>query len=150
MSLPSDPTTRLERLQALRAAIDAEIAHEIQARRRQAELQQRARQILAGPREPIRKRDEWSVRIIQCAAATFDTTYDEVVSDTRTRNVVNARHAAAWLMRRASRSYPEIAAALKQKDHTSAMHGAKRIDKDAELLAVATKIHREMTQGEAA
>lgn len=55
------------------------------------------------------------------------------------RSRTDARHIAAWLLRRAGYSYPEIAMSLGWRDHTSAMHAVARIaaarETDAALAA---------------
>lgn len=133
--------SRLEQLQNLRDRIDLEIE-------REKAFLQRANRLGAQVKIAVTTRNDWTSRVIASAAAHFGCSAHDVRSDGRTPDVVNARHVTAWLLRQEGRSYPQVGAAL-HKDHTSAMHGVKRVERDPALMAVAVTIRAELTDEEA-
>nr|MBA3782859.1 hypothetical protein [Nocardioides sp.] len=64
----------------------------------------------------------------------------DIIGAGRSREYVQARMVAAWLLRQTGRSYPEIGALL-GKDHTTAINACRRVDTDKTLMVHADVIH---------
>jgi len=78
------------------------------------------------------------------AAARFDVTVDQVFGSRRLREHVNARHVTWFMLRAMTRmSYPDIARHFsgerdsETKDHTTVMHGVKRVRNRPDLSMIA-------------
>lgn len=133
--------SRLDDLLQLRKEIDAEIDREraTQVRTRRLAVQAAA----------TMTRGNWTTRVFYAACEHFGVTPDRVLDGNRSQASVNARHVAMWLMRDAGRSYPEIGAQL-DMDHTTAINGVRRVDRDQQLLATAHLIRTALTGEDAA
>jgi len=70
--------------------------------------------------EPIRK---LLVRI----GKRFGVTPEEILDRTRLRNITQARHVVAWILRRRGLSLPEIGLLL-HRDHTSIMNAVRKVE----------------------
>ena len=69
--------------------------------------------------------------IMQETASYFGLTRDDLVSKSRTRPLTNARHVAMYLMRECTGlSLIKIGEWFGNRDHTTVMHGIKKIEKD--------------------
>lgn len=133
--------TRLEELITLRAQIDAEIERERIAAARARNLRRTALIAIT--------RGSWNTRVFNAVCEHFNVTGDDVLGTRRTRYIMDARHVAFWLMRDAGRSLSEIGREM-DKDHTTVMHGCRRVAKSPELLAVAAEIRTFLTGEEEA
>lgn len=67
-------------------------------------------------------------QIIDLAARHFGVTPADIVSTRRERSILEARHAAMYAVREIlPRSYPEIARAFGDRDHTSIIHAVRQV-----------------------
>lgn len=78
--------------------------------------------------------------IIVVVAAAFEVTPHKIRSASRNRAHVIPRHAAMWIARETTRlSFPVIGRAVGRRDHSSVMHGVRRMEErmaaDAVLAA---------------
>lgn len=128
--------SRLDDLISLRREIDAEIAYEREAAARGRALQERVRAVTT--------RASWNARVIAATCHHFGIEQDTLLSGRRHRDVTDARHTAMWLMRDADRTLLEIAAELGM-DHTSVMHGVRRVDQSPALRNDAYIIREALT-----
>jgi len=78
-------------------------------------------------------------QIINEESDRYGVTFDEVVSGRRFKDIVKAKHAAAWRMRQeltpqnpVAYSLPAIGSILGMKDHTSVIHAIKAHQKRME------------------
>lgn len=62
-------------------------------------------------------------------AARHGLTVEEITAGGPGRRFAPARHEACWEIRRLGKSYPQVAAAVGLKDHTSAIHGVRAHEK---------------------
>ncbi len=70
-------------------------------------------------------------RIIQVVCDYFELRVEEVMGDRRFKELVYPRQLAMYLLRHElSYSYPNIGKALGGKDHTTIMHGVRKIDRE--------------------
>lgn len=77
------------------------------------------------------------------AAEAFDVPLEQLRGRSRKRELVRARHVAAWVIRRTTdASYPKIGRLLGCRDHTSAMHAVQHVEADEALLLTAQRIAR--------
>ncbi len=127
------PTSRLDQLRNLRARIDQEIDREIK-------YQQRIKRLTGTARAIVTTRGDYGARIIAVTAAHFAVAPADIIGAGRSREYVQARMVAAWLLRQTGRSYPEIGALL-GKDHTTAINACRRVDTDKTLMVHADVIH---------
>lgn len=68
--------------------------------------------------------------IIALVASHFDVARRAIISPRRTEPLVTARHVAMWLARdMTTLSYPQIGRAFGDRDHTTIMNAARRIDR---------------------
>ena len=125
--------TRLDQLQNLRQRIDHEIARELAFQKRAARISTDAR--LALTRTP---RDDVE-RLLRFAAHEFDVTLETLLGRSRVTAAVRARHVAAWLLRDAGLTYPEIGRRMR-RDHTTAIASVGRVDGDERLLRAALAV----------
>ncbi len=69
--------------------------------------------------------------IIATVAVEFGVTELDMRSARRGAQIVRARHVAMYLARNLTlRSYPQIAHAFGNRDHTTAMYGVRRADQE--------------------
>lgn len=78
--------------------------------------------------------DEMSM--IEAAADLYSVEVDAILSDSRDRNTVRARHVACWLMWHQDYTYSHIGRTL-GRDHTTAMYAVKAVEKDPAIRALA-------------
>lgn len=76
---------------------------------------------------------------VELSAARFGVTTDDILSNTRRREVVEARHAAMYAARLAGLSLPKIGAEY-GKDHTTVLHAVTRVGENARLRRIANRI----------
>jgi hypothetical protein len=69
-------------------------------------------------------------RVELLVAQRFGVTWDEVTGPDRHRRIAGARQVAAWLLRKAGLSFPEIGRVLGARDHTTAMAAVQKIDRE--------------------
>jgi hypothetical protein len=83
-----------------------------------------------------------TVVILDAVGARFGVTWEELLRSGRgPEHLANARHVAAWLLRRRGMSYPAIGRALGGRDHTTIMSACAHIDREcAEDPAVAAEL----------
>jgi hypothetical protein len=68
--------------------------------------------------------------IIRVVASIAAVTPLDIRSDRRDKHVALARHIAMWIVRRETlMSYPHIGEAIGRRDHTTVIHGVRRIDR---------------------
>jgi chromosomal replication initiator protein len=89
------------------------------------------------------------ITAIQEAVCTvFRVTAIDLVSDRRDRRVVNARHAAMWLARRASHTLIAIGREFGGRHQTTAANAVRRVDQvmieDPVLASVMTELAAEV------
>lgn len=108
---------RLDALLQLRAFITDEIAAE-------------RRRLLTSP--------EW--KWIEAACDLYSIEATDVLGPQRDAKYVKARQIAAWLMREDGLSFPTIGRALK-RDHTTAIHSVRAVEKQPALLALARQLY---------
>ena len=128
-------TKRLDNLRAMRDRLDTEIAREEAYQRRLLSLRGDWRETVGGGRA------QWTERIILVTAGYYGLTPEDLVSDARTRKILEARYVAAWLLREAGRSYPEIGRHV-GKDHTTVINSVRRVQESPELMYAAATIQR--------
>ena len=74
-------------------------------------------------------------RVVEAVAKFFDLNKSDVIGNARTKEIMLARHCAMWIMKnQISMSYPSIGNFFGGKDHTTVMHGCKKIDKMKESM----------------
>lgn len=83
--------------------------------------------------------------IIRSVAAEFHMTQIEIMGETRTRAIVLARHIVMFLGRKVcGYSLPKIGQRLNNRDHTTILHGIRRIERliatDPVLAAQVSKL----------
>jgi hypothetical protein len=67
--------------------------------------------------------------ILRAAAEEFGVPLAEILSESRERYVVDARHAAMWALRQhVELSYPDIGQIFNGRDHTTAMNAVRRVE----------------------
>ena len=132
--------SRLEELVNLRTQIDAEIERERVAIARAKALRRTALAAIT--------RGSWTTRVFAAVCQHYSVSGDDVLGDSRTRYITDARHVSFWLMRDAGRTYTEIGGEM-GRDHTTVMNGVRRVDASPDLLAVAGEI-RALLTGEVA
>lgn len=80
----------------------------------------------------IRKRPS-PKQVIETVAKHYNLEYGDLLTQSRKRNLVFGRHVAMYLCRKLlDCSYPEIGTLFGGKDHSTAMHACKRIEKELE------------------
>lgn len=68
---------------------------------------------------------------IRYACKTYGFTRPELIGPQRHKSLVQARHVAMYLAKKyAAKSLPEIGRRLGDRDHTTVLHGVKRITRD--------------------
>jgi chromosomal replication initiator protein len=68
-------------------------------------------------------------RVLAAVAAAYGVSEADIVSDRRTRPIIEPRQVAMALARRCTRhSLPTIGHALGRRDHTTVLHGVRRIE----------------------
>lgn len=96
----------------------------------------------ASPRPTVRL-------IVRTVARKFNLSVTDLVSLRRTANVVRPRHIAMHLARKLTiRSLPEIGRAMGGRDHTTVLHGDRKIcwllQKDADLQQLVSDLEDEI------
>jgi len=86
-------------------------------------------------------------RCAEFVAARHGYTYDDIVGDRKPHRLPDARHITLWILHRhTKRGYAELAR-LFNRDHSTVIHGVKRIKKavadKTELGAIAIQIERD-------
>jgi chromosomal replication initiator protein len=120
--------------------INAELA---ELTRREAEAEAKLREILAESKRKHIELLEAQARvaisraqgrtrmeaIIRMTAARFGYSYLELISPRRKQPLVQARQAAMWLVwKTTDRSHPEIGRAMGGRDHTTILHGVRKVE----------------------
>jgi chromosomal replication initiator protein len=82
-------------------------------------------------------------RVLNLVADHFRVSVEELLSSDTHRRIARPRQVAMWLLRRREASLPEIARVLQRRDHTTVLHGVRRI----EALRTANDYFRENTDG---
>lgn len=59
----------------------------------------------------------------------------DLVGKSRLSHIVNARHVAMWMMRRAGMSYPAIGLSMGGRDHTTVMSAVRKVEAEREASA---------------
>lgn len=136
--MSDDVISRLDRLKRLQSRIEIEIE-------RETAFQQRIRRLGSQVRLAVVTRGDWPTRVIATAGHHFSVSADDITGPGRSHDIVDARHVAAWLLRESGWSFPQIGEAM-GKDHTTVMHGVKRVDKTPELIAVAAAIRGQLVE----
>lgn len=136
MTATDTPATRLESLYDLRRRIDLEIE-------RETRFQSRMKRLEGDTRIAIATRGDWSKRLVIHVAEHYGVKPADILGKRRGRRVSEARHVTSWLLRESGRTYPEIGRAL-LRDHTSAMYGVKRVDREPRLFSVAANLLAEL------
>lgn len=126
---PTD-SDRLQKLLALRAQLDTEIARERAFLRRFQTLRTAADAASSTPAV-------WERRVLEEAAAAFEVTVEELLGRSRGRQLVAARAAAAWVLNREGWSQPMIGRLLGGRDHTTIGNLLGRVEELDELQAAA-------------
>lgn len=68
--------------------------------------------------------------IVERVAEHFGLSELELLSDRRTHDVLKPRHVLYWLCKQTTRhSYPQIGRFLNGRDHTTILHGCRRIER---------------------
>jgi len=93
----------------------------------------RAREDLARP-----KRVDFAQRILQVSASLFCVPPKRILERNRHRDVTSARYVAAWLLSRRRWSTVKIGTLL-DLDHSTVLHGLRRVAGDNDLLLAAHK-----------
>ena len=66
--------------------------------------------------------------IIDTVCVQYNLSYVEICGNCRQRHLIVPRHIAYWLCKKLTMaSYPEIGRKFNNRDHTTIMHGAKKI-----------------------
>lgn len=129
--------SRLEDLLALRNLIDNEISRERSYLARRRELNERVSVALL--------RGTWSTRAFTATATYLGVDGDDILGRSLTHEHVNARHIAMWIMREGGETYSHIGREL-GVDHSTVIHGVRRVNKTEALLNEAMHIHGLLTE----
>ncbi|MBI2798419.1 chromosomal replication initiator protein DnaA [Candidatus Saccharibacteria bacterium] len=89
--------------------------------------------------------------VLELCADYFDISFKDIVSTKRDKDVVVPRQVAMYIMRsKLGMSFPKIASSLGKKDHTTIMHGVKKIQaaltQDTQLGGDINKLAEEMAK----
>ena len=83
---------------------------------------------------PAKYKKPTSKQIVEKVAKEFNITPKELCSRTRVSNIKNARQVAMYLLRHElNLSFPIIASEVGIENHTTVMHGVKKIEQDIKL-----------------
>lgn len=128
-------TARLDQLRNMRARINLAIAAEEAAEKRAALLARQACVVMRGVSLPALPRPSKAMitDAVDACAVHFNVPAEDIPGARRVRPVVQARSVVCWLLREGGLSYPEIAHAVRLGDHTSALHGVRRVAASAQL-----------------
>jgi hypothetical protein len=67
--------------------------------------------------------------IVLAVCAEFDVTVNELMGERRARHIARPRQVVYWVAKRLTRlSFPNIGRRLGGRDHTTIMHGAKKVE----------------------
>ena len=125
-------SSRLQQLLALRAQLDTEISRERAFLRRIQTLKTAAAAVVSTPAA-------WEQRVLQEASAAFAVDVDELLGRGRSRQLVDARSAAAWVLSREGWSQAAIGRLL-TRDHSTIRNLLARVEKLDELEAAAWSV----------
>lgn len=94
------------------------------------ELPKLPEKIYRSPTDGLRKREKQIFRAAQITAAFYGVDINEIVGLTHNkRELARVRHIACYIAHRAMRrSFSEIGRALQYRDHTTALHGVRKIE----------------------
>lgn len=69
--------------------------------------------------------------IVYICGTHYGVSRAEIMGFSRLPRIIRARHAAYWVAKNANKtwSYPEVGRRLGNKDHTTIMHGIKKVDR---------------------
>lgn len=120
--------TRVSVIMAPRPVVEPQTTFYAPPKKPTAPIQARvARMAMAGEKIPVKM-------ILALTEEISGIARNEIISIRRNASVVRARHFAMWLMRRlTSKSLPSIGGILGRRDHTTIIHGIRRIE--AEIAA---------------
>jgi hypothetical protein len=93
----------------------------------------RAREALAGPAD-----QDLPKRVLATAASLFHVPVKRLLERNRRADVTSARYVAAWMLRRRRWSFPKIAEFF-GLDHSTIIHGLRKIATTSDLLLAALK-----------
>jgi hypothetical protein len=96
----------------------------------------RAREVLTRPAD-----QDLPKRAIAIAASLFHVPAKRLLERNRRADVTSARYVAAWLLRRRRWSFPKIAE-LFGLDHSTMIHGLRKVATTSHLLLTALKAER--------
>lgn len=129
-------------LYELKRRVDQEIE-------RETRFQSRMKRLAGDTRIAVASRGDLAAHIVAHVAAHYGIKAADILGERRSKRISEARHVTSWLLRESGRTYPEIGRAL-NRDHTSAMYGVKRIEREPRLYAVAANMLAELHNKEAA
>lgn len=118
------------------------------------QLTRRGEQITAAILTPRERTKRLSVKLVVHAVARFyDLPYRDLLSARRTRDVVRPRQVAMWLAKRLLlASLPHIGRCIGGRDHTTALHGVRTIERlrleDAQLAHDLEQLEAELRPAE--
>lgn len=72
-------------------------------------------------------------RIIQACAAHYEMNASDLTGDHRAAHYVRSRHIAMYLAKQGGASFPQIGRRMGGRDHTTAMHGYRKIKAQLEI-----------------
>lgn len=121
----------------MRAALDAEILHEETAQRRMGALRDQLHDLLAATQASVA--DSYLA-----VCESFGVSMDDINGRSRAGDVSAARHVLCWLLRDQGMSFPDIAAVVGGRDHSTAIHSVRRVDSDKALRHCAGLIRAQM------
>lgn len=91
---------------------------------------------LGGDPCPIITRGEWRV-VLRYACSTFNVSMIDIVSQRRTSTVVWPRQCVFWALgTHTTMSLPEIGDRLGGKDHTTVLHGKRRVQREIDAHSI--------------
>ena len=126
-------TARLAELYELRERVDAAIKRELAAQRRLEELQARAQRVMT-PRA-------WEEQVLAHVARAYVVDdVEQLRARTRNARMSEARHVVFWILHQRCWSAPAIGE-LMHRDHTTVLHGVRRVESSPELRAIAGDLY---------
>lgn len=140
MTISAAPQSRLQWLLEQRDNLNRAIAQEVHR------AQIAGRRTATGGRRAA-TRQEWSDQLAVAAAVHYGIDIATILGPGSTHHVVEARHCAFWMLRKAGRTLHEIGRMF-GCHHTTVLHGHKRVEAQDEALRTARLIYRSMTECE--
>jgi len=81
-------------------------------------------------------------RVIEAVSKFFEINKTQILGTSRNKEIMIARQTAMWIMKnQIGMSYPSIGNFFNGKDHTTIMHGCKKIDKMKESMQFQNQLH---------